>query len=127
MKEIKYRFVYVDRCNMCGSKTDHQRVLGKRLNQSQGKRPKKKIGITSTVCKCRECGLIFSNPQPIPLNIQDHYGVPPEEYWNEDYFKINPKYFTDALRQLKRLIEISPGMKSLDIGAGLGKQMIHYE
>lgn len=109
---------------MCGATTEHQKILGKRLNHAQGKNPKKKIGITSTVCQCRKCGLIYSNPQPIPLNIQDHYGVPPEDYWKEDYFKINPKYFTGALRQLKGLTEVKPGMKSLDIGAGLGKQMI---
>ena len=34
---------------MCGSSTDLHKILGKRLNESQGKNPKNKVGITTTV------------------------------------------------------------------------------
>ena len=74
--------------------------------------------------QCATCGLIFSNPMPIPVTIQDHYGVPPENYWKEDYFQIDKNYFLGEIHWLEKLKQIRPGMKSLDIGAGLGKQMI---
>lgn len=112
---------------MCGDISDSHKILGKRLNKSQGKKPKGKTGITTTVCKCNNCGLIYSNPQPIPLNIQDHYGVPPEDYWHESYFNFDENYFKGEISQLKKLIDFKDGMKSLDIGAGLGKQMIALE
>ncbi|WP_462252250.1 class I SAM-dependent methyltransferase [Ekhidna sp.] len=124
---MKYRFEEISHCNMCQSKTDSHKILGRRLNKSQGKNPKNKIGLTTTVCKCSNCGLIYSNPQPIPLDIQDHYGVPPEDYWKEEYFQQNPDYFVGEIKQLKQLIDFKAGMKSLDIGAGLGKQMLALE
>ena len=120
---MRYTFKKVVECNMCGSKSNSHKILGKRLNKSQGKNPRSKIGITTTVCKCSNCGLVYSNPQPIPFDLQDHYGVPPEDYWKESYFETNENYFQGEIARLKELMDIQPGMKSLDIGAGLGKQM----
>lgn len=120
----RYYFNPIDKCNMCGSTMEYHKVLGKRLNSSQGKYPKNKIGITTTIMKCRNCDLVFSNPQPVPFDIQDHYGVPPENYWKEEYFVIDDNYFKNEISKLKTLIKFERGMKSLDIGAGLGKQMI---
>src|SRR5690606_18431706 len=45
-------------------------------------------------------------------------------YWKKEYFSIDENYFKDEILKLKILIEFEEGMKSLDIGAGLGKQMI---
>ncbi len=123
-RQLNYRFNYIENCNMCGSSTDRHKILGKRLNQSQGKNPRNKIGITTTVAKCSKCGLIYSNPQPVPFDLQDHYGVPPENYWQNNYFSIDDNYFKGEIDRLKKLIEIEEGMKCLDIGAGLGKAMI---
>jgi ubiquinone/menaquinone biosynthesis C-methylase UbiE len=109
---------------MCGATTDTHKILGKRLNASQGKNPKSKIGITTTIVKCTTCGLIYANPQPVPFDIQDHYGIPPENYWVEEYFAVNDNYFRGEIERLKTLLDFKDGMKSLDIGAGLGKQMI---
>jgi len=109
---------------MCGADSSKHRVLGKRLNRSQGKRPSKKIGITTTVLKCKDCGLIYSNPQPIPNDLQDHYGIPPKDYWKDEYFIENKDYFKKEIEVLEKIMKVSVGMKSLDIGAGLGKQMI---
>jgi 2-polyprenyl-3-methyl-5-hydroxy-6-metoxy-1,4-benzoquinol methylase len=108
---------------MCGSDSSTHRILGKRLDQSQGMRPWKKSGTTTTVAKCSHCGLIYSNPQPVPENIQDHYGVAPEDYWKEDYFRQDDHYFRGEIEQFIRLRDFRPGMKALDIGAGLGKTM----
>ena len=66
---------------MCGQRTEGHKILGKRLNKSQGKNPRNKIGITITVSKCNQCGLIYSNPQPIPFDLQDHYGIALQNYW----------------------------------------------
>lgn len=123
-RQIQYFFNYIEHCNMCGSVSDSHKILGKRLNRSQGKTPKKKIGITTTIVKCSDCGLIYSNPQPVPFDLQDHYGVPPENYWKENYFLINEHYFHSEITTLKSLLDFKAGMKSLDIGAGLGKAMI---
>ncbi|MBC7749930.1 MAG: class I SAM-dependent methyltransferase [Methylotenera sp.] len=120
----RYYFNHIENCNMCGSTTDTHKILGKRLNGSQGKNPKNKIGITTTIVKCKNCGLIYSNPQPVPFDIQDHYGVPPESYWKDNYFTITDNYFQGEIEKLKKLLDFRNGMKSLDIGAGLGKQMI---
>lgn len=123
-KQIKYSFTTIDDCNMCGSPTSAHKVLGKRLNQSQGKRPSRKTGIATTIARCSNCGLIYSNPQPVPFDIQDHYGIPPEDYWQEHYFKIDENHFLGEINILNRLLDFKDGMKSLDIGAGLGKTMI---
>lgn len=123
-KQKRYYFNHIDNCNMCGSNSDKHKILGKRLNGSQRKNPKNKIGITTTIVKCTNCGLIYSNPQPVPFDIQDHYGVPPESYWKEDYFTVSDNYFQVEIERLKTLLDFKNGMKSLDIGAGIGKQMI---
>ena len=109
---------------MCNSEKDKHKILGQRLNQSQGFNPKSKIGISTTVMKCQNCGLIFSNPQPVPDNIQDHYSVPPEEYWIPEYFTIDKDYFSFQLQRTKSLLLPNNNNKALDIGAGLGKGMI---
>jgi 2-polyprenyl-3-methyl-5-hydroxy-6-metoxy-1,4-benzoquinol methylase len=124
MKDVSYTFRPVERCNMCRASADKFRLMGQRLNDSQGFRPSKKIGITTRVVQCSECGLIFANPTPIPNDIQDHYGVVPEEYWKSEYFQVNEEDFMEEVNWLKKLKTIRPGMKYLDIGAGLGKQMI---
>ncbi|HRH36934.1 MAG TPA: hypothetical protein PK760_01230, partial [Flavobacteriales bacterium] len=81
MKELRYRFVPVERCIMCGSPSAGHKVMGRRLNRSHGRNPKKLTGISTTVVRCSACKLVYSNPQPVPFDIQDHYGMPPESYW----------------------------------------------
>jgi len=112
---------------MCDSPAGDHKIMGQRLNQSQGYNPKSKIGISTTVMKCRNCSLIFSNPQPVPFDIQDHYGVPPEDYWRPEYFEIDKKYFGHQIETTRKLSAFREGMKALDIGAGLGKCMISLQ
>lgn len=120
----RYYFLEVKNCVMCGAPSSSHKVLGQRMNQSQGFRPRSKHGITTSILKCSQCHLIYSNPQPVPFDIHDHYGIPPESYWKPEYFTPDEQYFSHEIGRLKQFMEIRPGMKSLDIGAGLGKCMI---
>jgi SAM-dependent methyltransferase len=96
------------------------KVLGKRLNQHQGKNPKSKTGITTSVVKCNDCGLIFANPIPVPQLITDHYNVEVDHYF-EDGIKNTPEdYFQQELDFFNSIYKSNPSLKGLDIGAGLG-------
>jgi ubiquinone/menaquinone biosynthesis C-methylase UbiE len=121
---MKYFFKSVENCNMCGAPATQAKVLGKRMNQSQGKRPVAKSGITTTVVQCTFCNLIYPNPLPIPETIEQHYGVPPENYWLPQYFNIDPNYFKVQLDTFFKLYGLNTGLTALDIGAGIGKCMV---
>ena len=123
-KLMRYRFEKITHCNMCGDDTSTHKVLGYRLNGQTGLRPKNKKGITVSVSRCTNCGLIYSNPMPIPVDLQDHYGMPPENYWIPKYFKLSERYFSAEIKIAKNLLDFKDGMKALDIGAGLGKTFI---
>src|SRR5687767_1326370 len=101
--QLRYFFNTITACNMCGDKSNDHKVLGQRMNRSQGLRPKRKAAITTSVLQCCNCGLIYSNPQPVPFDIQDHYGVPPEEYWQPSYFNYDPAYFSAEIRTAKKI------------------------
>jgi 2-polyprenyl-3-methyl-5-hydroxy-6-metoxy-1,4-benzoquinol methylase len=123
MKKLKYIFEEVQTCEMCGDSTKNHIILGQRLNQSQGIKPKSKTGISISVMKCKNCELIYSQPQPVPFDIQDHYGIPPEDYWKPEQFNYNSDYFSAEIKIVKELLPFKEGMTALDIGAGLGKCM----
>lgn len=108
---------------MCGASSNHHNLLGRRLNKSQGIFPAKKIGIATTIMRCKNCNLIFSNPQPLPLDLQDHYGVMPDSYWTKEYMD-EVLDISKLIVQLKKHIKFDNNMKALDIGAGIGKMMI---
>jgi len=112
---------------MCQNSSEKHQVLGQRLNQSQGINPKEKTGICVSVVKCTNCELIYAQPQPIPANIQDHYGIPPESYWGENYFIWNENYFAIQIKKTKEILPFKEGMTALDIGAGLGKCMLSLQ
>lgn len=118
---MRYTFRRVDGCDMCGSR--RHRIVGLRLNQSQGFQPRRAEGVAVTVKQCRDCDLIFSDPQPIPADLADHYGIPPEEYWGSADLAAAPEYFAAQIAQAKRLLPFKAGMTALDIGAGLGHAM----
>src|SRR5688572_21026953 len=97
-KRLHYYFEEVVQCEMCGDPSAHHKILGQRLNQSQGLNPKQVAGISVTVKKCSKCSLIYSSPQPIPFDIQDHYGMPPESYWkDEERLSWHPQYFAKEI------------------------------
>ena len=117
---MKYEFRAVEACDMCGGRSF--KLLGMRLSTSQGRNPRSAEGIAVPVKRCR-CGLVFADPQPIPEDIADHYGIPAEEYWSPEHFTWTPEYFALEIDTAKRLIPFQPGMTALDIGVGVGLAM----
>ena len=115
---MHYEFRRVSRCDMCGS--TRFKLMGMRLSSSQGLNPRSAEGIAVPVKQCG-CGLIFADPLPIPQDLADHYGLPPEEYWQPDHFNVPPTYFADEIATAKRLLSFTPGMTALDIGVGAGR------
>jgi SAM-dependent methyltransferase len=126
MPELQYTFVYKTHCNMCGTDLKDQIVMGKRLNQSQGLRPDKKIGYTTTICKCNVCGLVYCNPMPKPASIEMHYSVPPESYWVESYFNYTEEQIKSQVAYFTGIFGDLNGKTILDIGAGIGKSMAAF-
>lgn len=126
-QRLRYYFDYIEHCKMCDASLEMQKVLGKRLNASQGKKPSTKTGVTTTVCRCHNCGLIYANPQPIPFDLQDHYGIPADSYWKPEHFVVSDDWFHREIATLQTLLPFEKGMKALDIGAGLGKTMLALE
>lgn len=124
---MRYTFKKIEHCQMCGDSTKNHSILGQRMNCSQGLSPSSKSGISVSIQKCNACQLIYSNPQPIPFDIQDHYGAPPESYWTEAYFEWKETYFKKPIEIAKSLLPFEPGMSALDIGAGIGKAMLSME
>ncbi len=122
-----YHFKYRHHCNMCGASLDKSKVLGIRLNTSQGLKPKSVFGIGVSVMKCGVCGLHYSNPQPIPHNIEEHYNIDPSEYWAEEYFSGEEHKMTYHEMILKKYLDFKPGMRALDIGTGVGFSMLEME
>lgn len=119
--ERTYTFRRTTHCNMCGTSTHQSEVVGLRLDQSQGRNPRSKRGVAVSVCRCRSCGLLFADPLPTPASIEDHYGLPPASYWQNVSFRPAPGYFARQVSVAKTLLGFSAGMRSIDIGLGLGK------
>lgn len=116
---VLYQFKPVDTCAMCGAGED-QRILGRRLNQTHGWAPHRVSGVATTIVRCGACGLVYSNPLPIPNDVCDHYNIPAEQYWPEDAFVIEG-LFTRELEILSQLAGPLAGLKALDIGSGVGR------
>ncbi len=124
-----YTFQPQLRCNMCtAAVADSAETLGKRLGQHQGIRPRNRVGVTTTIQRCKSCGLIFSNPTPVPQDIGQHYDMPVESYWTRD-LTVTDAYFA---RQIELFHELwrqdgSSAAVALDIGTGVGRAMVSLE
>jgi SAM-dependent methyltransferase len=126
---LTYTFQPQARCNMCtAAVASSAETLGKRLGQHQGIRPRKRVGVTTTIQRCGSCGLVFSNPMPVPQDIGQHYDVPVESYWARD-MTVTDAYFArqiELFRSLWREGGRGPAA-ALDIGAGVGLAMASLE
>lgn len=122
-----YTFTDIDAYVMCGAPSANARTLGLRLNRSQGRSPRGKTGVAVSVCACADCGLIYTNPQPRPNSLDDHYAMPPEEYWSKEALEYRPEYFRKQIAMAKSLIDFREGMRALDIGVGLGHDFLSLQ
>src|SRR5713226_6585511 len=54
----------------------------KRLGRRGGSAHRAHLGVECEIWRCCQCGLIFPNPMPIPLDgLEQHYGVEADEYF----------------------------------------------
>lgn len=117
-----YHFTTVERCPMCEAPAADFRVRGLRQKGRQGFRPQRQQTISTTIVECPACGLLLSNPRPEPLDISQHYGVPPEDYWRPNYFALDPSYYGDLIATFRRRMGTrAEGARVLDVGSGIGK------
>ena len=120
----KYDLIELEKCNMCDHTLGSAKYLGKRLSGSQGLFPRGKKGIAVSVYQCSNCGLIFPNPLPQVLDLSDHYKIPANSYWSEDYFTVSDDYFKSQIETYFEISKNNNSRRALDIGAGVGKCMI---
>lgn len=116
---MQYELVTLSVCDMCGSNNRHD--VGLRLNGSTGLKPRKAYGVCIPVKQCADCELIYTDPMPIPVNIDDHYDMDPEDYFEETHLQEWPAFDNSSL---SGLLEFRSGMKAVDVGAGVGMHMI---
>jgi SAM-dependent methyltransferase len=116
-----YRFEPATACVMCGSA--EAKTLGRRLNGHQGLRPRRNVGVAAAVVRCQGCGLIYSNPRPVPETLGQHYERPPEDYWRETQLREADENSGIPVATFRRLWSRSSTPRALDIGAGLGQTM----
>lgn len=119
-----YHFQYVGECNMCASK--RFRTLGLRLSGRQGERPRRACGIAVSIVSCRDCGLVFPNPMPFPEHLNDHYDLPPKDYWHS-VPAFDTQYLAEDIRVMTKLHSGGKAPKALDVGAGVGNMMRAFE
>lgn len=123
---MNYAFEAIEHCEMCGAPDSRNKILGQRMNRRQGLRTGKLQGISTTIKRCRSCGLVYPNPLPIPKQLSDHYSILPEEYWQKQYFRYDPSYFQAQTHKALELgVHSASGRPTaLDIGCGIGKALI---
>lgn len=114
---------------MCGARG--ATTLGLRLNRHQGIRPRRKHGVATTIVRCSSCGLVYSDPRPVPGTLEQHYDLPPEEYWSAaahaNYLEQPEDHFSEQIASFRRFWTGSGTPRALDIGAGIGKTMLALE
>jgi SAM-dependent methyltransferase len=124
-----YTFQPQARCNMCAAPVaDSAETLGKRLGRHQGIRPRNRTGVTTTIQRCKSCGLVFSNPTPVPQDIGQHYDIPVESYWTRD-LTVADAYFSPQIELFRELWKQTGDRvaTALDVGARVGRAMASLE
>jgi SAM-dependent methyltransferase len=132
MKKLTYVYNYIEECNMCHADSTMQKKIGRRMNTSNGFNPRRRIGISTTVMKCKNCGLIYSNPQPIPLDLSMHYDMPVTEYYSGYFLNVAEeglqyKGELDFVRIFKEHYKGIGKPKVLDLGCGIGSTLSKYQ
>lgn len=123
-----YTFIEQTSCLMCEGPSSKNSVLGLRLNRRQGWKPRQNNGFAVSIRRCSSCGLTYPDPLPVPASIEDHYAVPPESYWTDDYFAVDEGYLVSEISHARSLLTKNhhqlSALKALDVGAAIGKGML---
>ena len=99
-------------------------ICEKRPTQKLGRRGgaahREGLGVESEIWRCRECGLIFPNPMPVPVGgLQQHYSEPPNEYFQNHEPE---RKESAAAALLRRAQQLTKGKgRLLDVGSGRGE------
>jgi SAM-dependent methyltransferase len=106
---------------MCGAAPERFKVLGIRLNRSQGRNPASARGAAVTIVRCRRCDLIFPDPQPVPGSLHDHYDMPGEEYWQDSRAEaVADPAAVKRFTELHSRYPAGAAARALDVGVGSG-------
>jgi len=132
LSEFTYTFKNVERCNMCHADSSYQKMIGRRLNGSNGRNPNGKIGISTTIVRCKKCGLVYSNPMPVPYDWRMHYDLDVSDYYPDDFLEIavegiHYKGEIDFLNIFKNYYKGTGRPSILDIGSGIGSTLLNYK
>ena len=132
LSEFTYTFKNIEKCNMCHTGPSMQKKIGRRLNNSNGRNPGKKIGISTTIIKCKKCGLVYSNPMPIPYDWKMHYDLDVNDYYSDEFLEIavegiHYKGEIDFLNTFKNYYKGEGRPVILDIGSGIGSTLLNYK
>ena len=119
----EYVFNEIVQCNMCGAPVSHAKVLGRRLSTSQGLRPTRRVGVSTTVMRCRRMWPRLREPAANAARHRPALRDPPEDYWKPEYFERDPDYFRRQIDTFRRQWGGDGQPVALDIGAGIGKCM----
>ncbi|HYK21596.1 MAG TPA: methyltransferase domain-containing protein, partial [Pyrinomonadaceae bacterium] len=93
------------------------------LGRRGGSAHREQLGVETEIWRCRECGLIFPNPMPMPVGgLDQHYAVSPDSYFEHHDMENKTNNAVDLLTQAEALV----GSKGtlLDIGAGRGELLL---
>jgi len=108
---MQFKLEEISRCPGCKAEPDKFEALQRFNSGSQ----------RVTRQACSECGHRFFKPVPIRLI----YDIEPNEYWDKKLFQ--PNKFIGELKKLRDLLQMGPDTKALDIGAGLGMDMLDMQ
>jgi len=89
-------------CNLCGQNST--RIIQKAESPYQ-------------VVKCSNCGLVYTNPQPPPHIVSEHYQ---ESYYREWINKQMDRRIPMWEKRIKDLQRFKPSGRILDVGCGIG-------
>lgn len=90
------------------------------LGMRGGSAHRQNLGVESEIWQCKQCGLIFPNPMPVPKGgVSQHYELPPEDYFEHFTTEVKNASALALLGQAQRFV----GRVGLlvDIGSGRGE------
>jgi SAM-dependent methyltransferase len=101
-------------CPICDSAP--KQFVGRR----GGSAHRENLGIETKIWKCKECGLLFPDPMPVPVRgLAQHYALDPNEYFAKHD---GPAKCDNALQMVRRAEELLGHKGSLlDVGVGRGE------